>query len=290
MRGRKDDQPAKRLSNIRRKHATPSLFLQATKARSASTATKSKPIVREDDDEPSLADCEPEPVLALNAAVMSPRLSQPLQEVSPNLSPRRKPYDTASGSDKPVEAIEKSLSRSASPVKHVSQHADQEETHEPKQHPHIRPQHELAADLAEIVNRKNISRPSSAAPIEPPQRRKSRPLGRASSGISHRSLSTSAHSQPESLSFSAATSEFQESISHSHSVEAQAPPGTQLGYETLEAEAHRRQMRKKMGTKLQEDYAAGGIRRVASLGVVKDASLSADMGVGTRVKGRKARG
>ena len=61
------------------------------------------------------------------------------------------------------------------------------------------------------------------------------------------------------------------------------PPGTQLGYETPEAEAHRLQMSKKMGTKLQDDL---GLKRVASVGTVKDATLGSEAGVGGRVRAK----
>ena len=65
--------------------------------------------------------------------------------------------------------------------------------------------------------------------------------------------------------------------------EAPLPPSTQLGYETPEAEAHRLQMSKKMGTKLQDDH---GMKRVASVGTVKDTTSGGEAAVSGRVRGK----
>jgi hypothetical protein len=66
--------------------------------------------------------------------------------------------------------------------------------------------------------------------------------------------------------------------------EVPLPPSTQLGYETPEAEAHRLQMSKKMGTKLQDDH---GMKRVASVGTVKDTTPGSEAGVSGRVRGKQ---
>ena len=65
--------------------------------------------------------------------------------------------------------------------------------------------------------------------------------------------------------------------------EAPLPPSTQLGYETPEAEAHRLQMSKKMGTKLQDD---SGLTRLASVGTVKDTAIISQSNVGGKLRAK----
>lgn len=137
-----------------------------------------------------------------------------------------------------------------------------------------RPRQQLTADLAELLSRQTASRPGSASGSAPPHKRKSRPLGRALSGISNRSLSASAQSETLSQNTDAAVDGFTAAVTEP------APPSTQLGYETAETEAHRL----KMGMAFQDE---GGLKRVASVGTVKDGSFGSGIGVGNRVKGRQ---
>jgi hypothetical protein len=56
-----------------------------------------------------------------------------------------------------------------------------------------------------------------------------------------------------------------------------------LEYESADAEALRLQMSKRMGKRAEEE---GGLKRVASVGTVKDSAAMAEAGVGGRVRGR----
>ena len=225
---------------------------------------------------------------APTAAAPSLRSSQPLQEISPNSSPRKTTQgpilDGAEEMPSKTNYLENSRSRTMSPVKSASPLASapglSRATSNAGAHPPARPRHGLTADLADLLNTSVASRPGSAAGPGPPQKRKARPLGRAPSGISNRSASVQSERQSPAL-----PSDIVDSAADGFgtSREAPMPPSTQLGYETPEAEAHRQQMSKKMGTKLQDD---SGLRRLASLGTVKDSSLSGDPAVGNRVRGR----
>ena len=271
--------------------ATPSLALHTAKTSPPATLPRPSPILHDDDDNSPSIDIEPMP--AITAASIWQRGSQPLKEISPNLSPQKAGKTSQDGNDdvpvKAVEGVAKTSSRAPSPAKPAfppkSPHS-RGESNDSEQQVALRPQHELTADLAEILNRKVASRPGSAAPAEAPTKRKSRPLGRAPSGISNRSLSASNSALSQKTS-PILTSEGPESAADGFTAshgEASPPPGTQLGYETAEAEAHRLQMSKKMGRKLQDENC---LKRVASLGTVKDSTLNA--GVGNRVRGRPRR-
>lgn len=303
--GRKDDQPSKRLSSSRKKHATPSLTLHASKG-AAATATvpeskaksKRRPFIYQDDDDHDTPVQEEEPRLAEPVRKVSNGGSQPLQEISPNLSPRKSQTELPRAQRQLLNAEKHAKQSSHAPElptqSEITEQPLEEDMcmNETRSKPIARPQSELAADLAELVNIQSNSRPSSAAPSEPPSRRKSRPLGRAPSGISNRSNSV----QSTSFAFPVPESDFPESVGHDGSVEAAAvPPSTQLGYEQPEAEAHRRLISKKLGLQqsdLNEDGA--GMRRVAGLSAVKDSGLvgvnAGAGGVSSRVKGKKARG
>ena len=237
----------------------------------------------DDDDSPSL-DSE-----LIDAATACSKHSQPLQEVFPNLSPReasdRSNAEVQNAKVNPLNPAQTrsrtvSTSKPASPPE--SPRASTETSNIDQQQPSARPQADLTADLAELLNRQTTSRPGSAIAPET-HKRKSRPLGRALSGISNRSASVSNRSEHASPALPSAMSESAVD-GFGVSREQPLPPSTQLGYETPEAEAHRLQMSKKMGTKLQDD--AGGLRRVASLGTVKDSLLSEDV-VGSRLRGRQ---
>ena len=283
---RNDDSLPKRLSNIRKRHATLSFSLQASKASTAATLPRPQPIVHEDKDVPLSTGSEPLP--APTTAAPSRAASQPLQEVSPNLSPRKPngrseehEQDVSMKKAEPINPRSRTVSpakpgsppRSPSSLLRTISNSDAR--------PPARPHRELTANLAELLSKSLSSRSSSAAGSQPPQKRKNRPLGRALSGISNRSASAQSQTTSPALPTEVADSA---ADGFSFAYESPLPPSTQLGYETPEAEAHRLQMSKKMGTKLHDD---GGMRRVASLGTVKDSSLGADSGVGNRLRGRQ---
>lgn len=280
MDGRKDDQPPKRLSTIRKRHATPSLPLQAS--RSHAPQVPRAPIVHEDDDaDPASIDTEALPPLP--SAKPAERQSHPLQEVSPNRSPRKASSQQAKkAAGISSETFGKPSSRTVSPEKDASPKPPDAATvgvaseSNEQQQGFSRPREQLTADLTELLNRQTASRPGSACASAPPAKRKSRSLGRAASGISSRSLSVC-----DVLSQSADAAAVD---GFSAAVAEPAPPSTQLGYETPEAEAHRLQMGKRMGMQFSEE---GGLRRVASVGTVRDSSFGSEGGVGGRVKGRR---
>ena len=218
----------------------------------------------------------------------SERRSHPLQEVSPNRSPRKmsQTSNEKKGQEVSSETLGRPSSRTISPEKQLPNNPCEpvEAVAEPgnEQRSFSRPREQLTADLTELLNRQTASRPGSASNTAlPPQKRKSRPLGRAPSGISNRSLSASAQSDTVSQNGDAAVDGYTAATTAEP-----LPPSTQLGYETLEAEAHRLQMSKKMGMRFQDEE--GGLKRVASVGTVKDSSVGDGAGVGNRVKGRRA--
>lgn len=266
---------------------TPSLLLHTTKASPAASRSQPQPIVHEDEDDSASIDSVP---VAAQVTTTSQRGSQPLQELSPNLSPRKttensneEASDATLTKEDVVQARSRTVSPSRPPSPPISPSSPQQAPNNVDPQPPTRPREELTADLAQLLNKSAASRPSSAAGSQPPQKRKNRPLGRAPSGISNRSASTSTLSeniaaQVESHGQDSAADGF------TYSREEPLPPSTQLGYETPEAEAHRLQMSKKMGMKLQDD---GGMKRVAGLGTVKDSMSSAEAGVGNRVRGRQ---
>ncbi|KAK3701227.1 protein kinase activating protein dpb11 [Vermiconidia calcicola] len=303
---KKDDATLKRLSSTRRKHATPSLSLHAVKPSPAAMLPRPMPFVHEDDpcSPPVASELLRAPTTNSASVLRAPTTDgasdmslQPLKEVSPNLSPRKGSQaldhgnedlsagrkDRAKSASRTV-SLERPASRTVSPEKSTSPPPPPPAgvTPDTEAHPPPRPIHQVTAELADLLHTSAASRPSSAAGAQPLQRRKNRPLGRAASGISNHSASASAQSERLTPSI---PSELTESAADGFDVprEAPAPPSTQLGYETPEAEAHRLQMSKELGTKLQDD---GGMRRLASLGTVKDTVMSSDAGVGNRVRGR----
>lgn len=269
----------------RKKHATPSLSLQSART-PAPTVTRPPPIVHDDDEDGDSASIDTEVLPPLVFGKTSQGQSHPLQEVSPNRSPRKS--SQSSHEKKAIEisseTVGKPSSRTVSPEKSAGQEKSCElvagaaapEVEEAAKF--SRPREQLTADLTELLNRQTASRPGSVSATVPPHKRKSRPLGRAPSGISNRSVSASAQSETLSQDLDATVD------GYTAAVPEPAPPSTQLGYETADAEAHRLQMSKKMGMMFQDE---GGLKRVASVGTVKDSSFGSDAGVGNRVKGRQ---
>ncbi|KAK5167670.1 protein kinase activating protein dpb11 [Saxophila tyrrhenica] len=276
---RKDEQMSKRLSNTRKKQATPSLPLQAARSSHQSAAQKPQPFVHEDEDDDQSLDSAPPPPLAPRESLR--RASQPLQELSPNRSPRKTSQTSR------IETEEDKVE----PNNHLKVEPPSEDSHTLPQpptsdtmvngHAPARPRPSLDADISDLLQHRSAgSRPNSTSDL---QKRKNRPLGRAPSGISNRSMSASNQSGGLSpVHQSDETADLPEEVRNS-TCEVPLPPSTQLGYETAEAEQHRLQMSKRMGTKLEDE---GGLRRLANVGTVKDSASIADAGVGNRVRGR----
>lgn len=232
------------------------------------------PFILEDDDDELVPMAISEDYSAsLNAPpTLSQGLPEALREISPNTPQHRAEGgadDQSKKAERPTESIvEQEIlspqhSRHSSPIKENDL-------------PPAQPPDKLQEDIAEVLKRQNASSNSnSTAPVK----RKSRPLGRNISSISNRSGSmTAVPSIPADV--------FEENSAadgydYSNVVPVQ-PPSTQLGYDTPEAEAHRQQMSKKMGTAVLEDEGVG--RRVASVGTVKDSTSRA--AGGARAKGR----
>ncbi|KAK5117813.1 hypothetical protein LTR85_008788 [Meristemomyces frigidus] len=281
---RKDDAASKRLTNTRLKRATPSLSLQATKPALAPAARRPGPFVHEDD-EPETPDIDHVP-----EAAPSPRRSQVLQELSPNRSPRKASQEMSVGDEEPesVQEVKPIVTHSEpSPMPVTAPQSPKSPRRSPSkniaQPPPVRPQEELTANLAALLQQQMASRPDSAG-SDVPQKRKNRPLGRSASGIGNRSASASAQSEHNGGS-PALPSEVSDSVADGYtfsSRETPLPPSTQLGYGAVDGEAHTMTMEKRMKVKVHDE---NGGKRPASIGTVKD-STDGDTGVGNRVRGR----
>ncbi|KAK4553854.1 protein kinase activating protein dpb11 [Recurvomyces mirabilis] len=270
---RKDDAGSKRLSGTRRKHATSSLAFKATSPVVDRSATKQGPFILEDDEQ----DDEPAEVIADNMSppALESARPEPLQVLSPNASPRK------AGSQSKL--IEPTMSGDDENAPETSMTLDEiqtdEKIDEPKQ-PLLKPHEDLRADLAALIHRPPSARPASVA-SDIPQKRKSRKLGRSTSSMANRTFTGSAQSASSLL-----REETDPSGEHpptSLATEAELPLGTQLGYETADAEAHRVMMERKMKVSLQ-DSSSG--KRVASVGMIKDSFAGGEAAVGGRVRVR----
>jgi DNA replication regulator DPB11 len=290
----KENQTLSRLSNTRKRQTTPSLPLQARKASPKLKAPPpAGPFVHEDEDEEEEEEEEEGPgyhVSGDDAPPADPGLVKavPLQIISTN-SPR-KPSSADNHEakisiehnhslDGPLD-VEKNVEENPARTDLDTNEAPVPTENEtpaplptPTPQPPIRPQAEWTADLASLME-KQQRRPSSEHTNNPAQRLKHRKLGRAISGssLANRTNDASASAQ---LSHQDTTSK-ENSFSASPDELPAAPPetdlpSTQIGYETLEAEAARRQMAKRMGM----DYSDEGVgTRLASLGTVRDSTGS----------------
>lgn len=123
---------------------------------------------------------------------------------------------------------------------------------------------DVNANLVSLSNQLQQTRRGGSASTTSQPRRRSRKLGRASSGILHRSASLASVEQ----SHDDCLDLFDDgSTNRDELKEEKALQSTQLGYEVPDAEAHRQQMAKKIGILLTDERES---RRVASLGIVKD--------------------
>ncbi|EMC98086.1 hypothetical protein BAUCODRAFT_412588 [Baudoinia panamericana UAMH 10762] len=280
----------KRLSKARR-HATPTLPLQGQVVRAPQSRTR-MPFTEEDDDSRQDVQCEAQPPLSAKPT-FSPSRPRPLQERSPNASPRKGNHAQTEDHDNhpktaklpnlvPAAAPETAsmpVSPPRSPLKSLSRDVQSLDQHH---------QDRLTSELAAMVERQHsASRPDSAS-AEAPLKRKNRPLGRSLSGIGHRAVSASA--QSDHSTSSRLNAEPSDSIADGYDNLARedAPPvGTQLGYETPDTEAHRSLMEKRMKVNLRDDSVG---KRAASIGTVKDSFVSrSDNGMSDTVRARRSK-
>lgn len=200
---------------------------------------------------------------------LSPRRSQPLQEVSPNASPLRSTHahkresGETNESEPPVNVKTKVAPSTTSPEE------VQSIVSAPATEPSKQTETDHAATLASLLS----NRHSHTSPAEPVQRLKCRKLGRAPSGSNLMSRSLSG-------STGAAADEGEDGEDRRSSGPQQPElPSTQLGYEAPESEQARLQMAKRMGTSFNDDTVG---RRVEKVGMVKDAATSSGGGGGAR--------
>lgn len=193
------------------------------------------------------------------------RKAAPLQAISPNASPRKQHFIDQQKVTPPTEDHD-----SLSAINTEDQTEAGADTNEGQPSPADEPpaerlQTDWTANLASIMERQQRHTASSEHHT-PAQRLKHRKLGRAASGSSFASRTNSG---------SAAANHGEKSFSDSSESLAAAQedlPSTQIGYETLEAEAARMQMAKRMGTSYSDESSG---TRLASLGTVRDSAAPA---------------
>lgn len=209
----------------------------------------------------------------------------PLQAISPNASPRRQHPIAQHKVTPPIE------DRKASEATNTEENFEQVDTKdatpppadEPSAQsaalPPARPQEEWAADLASLMDRQQRRTTSSEHPT-PAQRLKHRKLGRAASGssLASRTNTGSTTANQETRHGDTSFSQSPDSLT----APQENLPSTQIGYETLEAEAARMQMAKRMGTSYSDENSG---TRLASLGTVRDSAAPASA-AGGRARNR----
>ncbi|KAF2161377.1 hypothetical protein M409DRAFT_59091 [Zasmidium cellare ATCC 36951] len=274
--------PPKRLSNTRKRHATPSLPLQPSR-RSEPARSRAGPFILEDDDQ----DEQPITCDDQSAPVLETIQQQPLKEISPNRSqPRGSSRDEPNlKDDKPAGGAITAKPSSAAPP-HESLASPPQSPMKEAGETKPKKQEELTSDLANILARQVATRPSSLEQQPLQQKRKHRPLGRNLSTISSNHSGSAASASPR------VEAEVPEmgSVGDGFGAEregAMLPPSTQLGYDTPEAEAHRRKLSKQMGTSFHEDGQLD--RRIESVKTVKDSADIASRTAGTATGRAKAK-
>ncbi|KAK5705993.1 protein kinase activating protein dpb11 [Elasticomyces elasticus] len=282
---KKSDGAPKRLSNTRHRPATPSLSLQPTAPATSRPPRNAGPFVHEDDDEDDDATATVEETMADAAPVpvLEPTRAQPLQEISPNASPRRSgPVQEKTDDNLKSNTVFPSSGPKVVPLPVSPASPRSRPAQEPEAPPPPRPAPDLQADIAALLQ--NSRSQSNEPPVQ--QRRKNRPLGRSASGIGSRVVSASSISDhADSPGVRQDSTDSAADGFASYTREAVPPPSTQLGYETADAEAHRQMMERRMKVSLQDESTG---KRVASVGTVKDSFVAGggDGGVGNRVRGR----
>lgn len=231
---------------------------------------KTRPFVHEDDDDENDENDSGFTPPAVNDEHVPKHDSsrgRPLRSISPNASPRKSPsVDHQKPTPPAEEGVYEDVSKKPITLEiAVPRPSEDEVPSNPPPQPPTRPQVDWTADLASLVERQQ-QRTTSSEHHTPAQRLKRRKLGRAASGsgLSHRTASGSTAVNPEPISGES----FSDSLD-SPSVPQEELPSTQIGYETLEAEAARAQMAKRMGTNYSDE---GTGMRLASLGTVRDSA------------------
>nr|POE85082.1 hypothetical protein CFP56_68651 [Quercus suber] len=258
MQCRTAESKSHRLSNVRKSHPVTALSFQASDPASAPIAKprRSAPFILEDDEDDSLGSAAFAGDQASNLTA-----SYALKERSPNASPRKSASTYAASEEKttrPAPNVVPPLAEVSVPTPPPSSRSPSQLLHpttssEPTALPApslSRPANELAADLASLISR-SASRAHdgtiSANPL--PAKRKNRPLGRNLSGSNARS-SCSASVEPRP---------------------SMSPPpvpellGTQIGYQNVDADAHRQLMEKRMNVDLRDPSAGQCVPSVGTL-------------------------
>ncbi|KXT05484.1 hypothetical protein AC578_10978 [Pseudocercospora eumusae] len=254
----------KRLSNTRRRHATPSLVLKPSSVAKPTEPVVKKsrpgPFIHEDDDEdddeaPSMPMDDNVPTQMTTCHTIKPLNAEslPLKEISSNTSPSRteKPSENQHTSTKPRRDNPDTDLPLTDKAVTISPQDDSHETELPPKSPRrgIRSpakedavpapkmMSELTSDLASILNRRVSSGQDAASHANMPEKRKHRALGRNLSGTLLTNLAARHSASPavgEEGEYSAA-----DGFAPSEQ-EVVPPPGTQLGYGGNEESSGRR--------------------------------------------------
>lgn len=256
----------KRLSNARRRHATPSLMLKPVSASGPSEPAPKKPrtgpFVHEDDDvnDDDLSavavdiNLAPEHLTISHSTTTGNAGLQPLREISPNTSQWQSRSDKSpsqrQASNKPRHdnpGTEQPSTEKASDISpqddtthghEIPPKSPRKQSHEPstaKENsdplPAKKPISELTSDLASILNRRVASGENAASHVQIPEKRKNRPLGRNLSGTSVTHLAGRNSASPAMSALGEEGQEYSEADGFAPSKQPVVPPpGTQLGY------------------------------------------------------------
>lgn len=285
---RKDNTGPQRLSNTRNRHVTPSLPLQPHRAE-PKQSKPAGPFVHEDEEDEGEKDGpadQTEGRPSREQAKELPNRSAPLRSISSNASSHKPSSSDKAGhmQDNDPDVADEHLNDEKSPAT-----AANENDHSPPDQPPPRAHADLTANLASLVEQQQ-RRATSSEHHHPAQRLKDRKLGRAASGSSfgNRTATGSTITNPDSGVNEASFSESSEGVPGARAFTSgpEGLPSTQIGYETIEAEAARQQMAKRMGTSYSDE---GAGTRLASLGTVKDSSGMGQSGAAGRNRNRPRR-
>ena len=192
----------------------------------------------------------------------------PLQAISPNASPHKQHFIDKQKVTPPIDVAEAINTENQTEAEADAKDGPASPADEPPaNHEHL--QTDWTANLASIVERQQ-RRTASSEHHTHAQRLKHRKLGRAASGSSLASR-TNSGSAAANQELRQGDKSFSDS-SDSHVAAQEDLPSTQIGYETLEAEAARMQMAKRMGTSYSDENSG---TRLASLGTVRDSAAPA---------------
>jgi len=212
----------------------------------------------------------------------------PLQAISPNASPRKQHFIDQQKVTSPPQnrdSLEAINTEGHNDMQANTKEGQSSPVDEPPANPEAPPSPERlqtnwTASLASIMEKQQRRTASSEHP-NPAQRLKHRKLGRAASGSSLASR-TNSGSATANQELRHGDKSFSDS-SDSHATAQEGLPSTQIGYETLEAEAARMQMAKRMGTSYSDESSG---TRLASLGTVRDSAAPGNNAPGGRSRNR----